>query len=54
MSNTLRLEMELDWTGLLVEADSKAFEAMLTKNRKAWLANCCLSPKTYPQKVFNF
>ncbi|KAK3850117.1 hypothetical protein Pcinc_043157 [Petrolisthes cinctipes] len=50
MSNTLWLEVEQDWNGLLVEADSAAFLALTTKHRKAWAANVCLSPNPYPSK----
>ncbi|KAK4302368.1 hypothetical protein Pmani_025553 [Petrolisthes manimaculis] len=54
MSNTLWLEVEQGWTGLLVEADSAAFLALNTKYRRAWAANVCLSPDPYPSKeIFN-
>ncbi|KAK3880006.1 hypothetical protein Pcinc_015461 [Petrolisthes cinctipes] len=54
MSNTLWLEVEQGWNGLLVEADSAAFLALTTKHRKAWAANVCLSPNPYPSKeIFN-
>ncbi|XP_066978083.1 protein Star-like isoform X2 [Macrobrachium rosenbergii] len=50
MSNTLMLEKELDWTGLLVEPDEFDFKSLKLKNRKAWAANVCLSPNPYPSK----
>ncbi|KAK7083778.1 hypothetical protein SK128_009708 [Halocaridina rubra] len=50
MSNTLNLERDQDWTGLLVEPDKLDYEALRTKNRKAWSANVCLSPSPYPSK----
>lgn len=50
-SNTLYMERELGWTGLLVEGDPSNVELIKTKNRKAWVANVCLSPNLYPQKV---
>ncbi|KAL7645332.1 UNVERIFIED_CONTAM: hypothetical protein RMT77_003718 [Armadillidium vulgare] len=43
--------MDQNWSGLLVEADENAFKEMISKNRKAWLANVCLSPNPYPEKV---
>ncbi|CAL4133420.1 unnamed protein product [Meganyctiphanes norvegica] len=50
-SDSLSLERFYDWTGLLVEASPTSFKELKTKNRKAWSANCCLSPKPYPIKV---
>jgi hypothetical protein len=43
LSNTLELETR-GWTGLLVEAHPELGISLLTKNRKAWFANVCLSP----------
>lgn len=51
MSNTLRLEKELNWTGLLVEVDSKKYLQMRKKNRKAWLSPACLATQPYPHKT---
>lgn len=48
LSNTLWLEKEKKWTGLLVEPDSIGFSALRMKNRKAWISNCCLSTVAYP------
>ena len=50
-SNTLFLEEDLHWTGLLIEPDYGMFQMLLKKNRKAWSANVCLSPHSYPYKV---
>ncbi|CAG7728541.1 unnamed protein product [Allacma fusca] len=50
-SNTIWLEKELGWEGLLVEADPYVFSKLRKKNRKAWLANVCLSGYTYPKEV---
>ncbi|XP_053994211.1 uncharacterized protein LOC128884690 isoform X1 [Hylaeus volcanicus] len=47
-SNTLILERELGWSGLLVEADPINFAKMLTKNRRAYLTPTCLSVGQYP------
>jgi hypothetical protein len=51
LSNTLYLEKELGWSGLLIESESVSFEKLLAKNRKAWMSNACVSPKPYPMKV---
>ncbi|KAF2364022.1 Methyltransferase FkbM [Trinorchestia longiramus] len=51
MSNTLRLEMEQNWTGLLVEPDRDNYKLLLKKNRKAWLSPTCLSMYDYPNEV---
>ncbi|CAL4085648.1 unnamed protein product, partial [Meganyctiphanes norvegica] len=51
MSNTIWLEKERGWTGLLVEADPHDYEALKEKQRKAWSANCCLAPNPYPSKM---
>ena len=42
-SNTLKFEMSLNWTGLLVEPNPDAFEELLTKNRKSYAIKTCLS-----------
>ncbi|XP_045034687.1 uncharacterized protein LOC116933298 isoform X1 [Daphnia magna] len=51
LSNTLFMERVLNWTGLLVEADRKAFDQLATRNRKAFIAPICLSTKPYPMQV---
>ncbi|CAG7815729.1 unnamed protein product [Allacma fusca] len=43
LSNTLELEMR-GWKGLLIEAQPELGKMLMTKNRKAWFANVCLSP----------
>jgi len=45
LSNTLRLEREFGWTGLLIEAHPKYGQILRTKKRHAWFADVCLSPK---------
>ncbi|XP_068233800.1 protein Star-like [Palaemon carinicauda] len=50
MSNTLTLERELNWTGLLIEPDELDYKSLTIKHRKAWTANVCLSPNPYPSK----
>jgi FkbM family methyltransferase len=51
LSNTLHLEQNYGWTGLLVEADPKYFQWLTSKNRKAWSINACLAINPYPEKV---
>ena len=43
-SNSLYLETELHWTGLLVEMDPYFYTQLIGKNRKAYSINACLSP----------
>ncbi|CAG7832983.1 unnamed protein product [Allacma fusca] len=47
-SNTLSLERDLQWQGLLIEADADNFEILLSKRRKAWASQSCLSVHPYP------
>ena len=51
LSNTLWLEKQKGWSGLLVEADPETYAQLVTKNRRAWLAHVCLSPKRWPVRV---
>ena len=44
LSNTLFLERERGWNGMLIEANPYLFQEMLTKNRRAYQVNACLSP----------
>jgi len=53
LSNTLRLEKEMGWTGILIEPDSGAFEALKRKRRRSWISNICLSTSIFPEKVKN-
>lgn len=50
LSNTLWLEQELSWTGLLVEPDPDSYRQLSFKHRKAWSSNTCLSRTTYPHE----
>ncbi|CAG7824599.1 unnamed protein product, partial [Allacma fusca] len=50
-SNTLALERDHRWEGLLVEGDPSNYNLLLKKNRKAWTANCCLAVHPYPHKA---
>lgn len=51
LSNTLFLETNRNWTGLLVEPNKVAFQGLLTKQRKAWSINSCLSIHKYPEQM---
>lgn len=50
LSNTLYLEREKGWTGLLVEADGDMFELLLKKQRKAWASHSCLATHDHPHR----
>ncbi|ESO03325.1 hypothetical protein HELRODRAFT_173611 [Helobdella robusta] len=51
-SNTLYLEIEKGWTGLLVEPDPYYFTQIIGKNRNSWAINACLSPFNYASKLY--
>ncbi|XP_068207548.1 uncharacterized protein [Palaemon carinicauda] len=50
LSNTLWLERQYGWRGILVEANPHFFEQLLLKRRKSWAINVCLNVKPYPSK----
>jgi len=50
-SNTLFMEQNLDWEGILIEGDPQNFKSVLTKHRRAWSVPACLSPSPYPKTV---
>ncbi|XP_066951698.1 uncharacterized protein [Macrobrachium rosenbergii] len=50
LSNTLWLEREFGWKGILVEANPYFFEQLLLKHRRSWAINVCLNIKPYPSK----
>nr|UOF76538.1 StAR [Macrobrachium nipponense] len=50
-SNSLWLEKQLGWKGLLVEADPDSFQLLTWKRRKAWTSNSCISRFPYPQRT---
>jgi len=50
-SNTLSLERDFGWKGLLVEADPTNFKLLLRKRRRAWLAPVCLATVPHPHRV---
>ncbi|KAL7640725.1 UNVERIFIED_CONTAM: hypothetical protein RMT77_009000 [Armadillidium vulgare] len=51
-SNTLNLEKEFGWSGLLIEPNPFQYQLLARKNRKAYLANCCLSLISRTSEVF--
>ena len=51
LSNTLRLEKEQGWKGLLIEPEIYNFKDLMRKHRKAWTVNGCLSNTNYPHRV---
>ena len=51
LSNSLYLESDRAWSGLLVEANLKAFRELTGKNRKAFAVHACLSLNDYPEEV---
>ncbi|OXA60280.1 Protein Star [Folsomia candida] len=48
-SHTLDLEMNLEWSGLLVECNPKIIDKLKNAGRRAWLATVCLSTSSHPQ-----
>lgn len=50
-SNTLFMEQNLDWEGVLIEGDPQNFKSVLTKHRKAWAVPACLSTLPHPMTV---
>ena len=51
LSNSLLFETKLGWKGVLIEPNPVAFDQLLTKNRKAWSINTCLSRKPFPEVI---
>ena len=52
MSNSLWLELSLNWTGLLIEPDPYNYDQLSKKNRKSWTSNSCLSLTNYAEQIF--
>ena len=50
-SNTLSLERERGWSGLLVEMDPYFYTQLIGKSRRSWSINACLSPRPYVTQV---
>ncbi|KAG7155091.1 uncharacterized protein LOC121855529 [Homarus americanus] len=51
LSNTLWLEKNLGWTGLLIEPDRESYKELKFKHRKAWSSNTCISSESYPKQI---
>lgn len=51
LSNTLWLERDLGWTGLLVEPDEDNYKMLTSKHRRAWTSNTCLSSEGFPKRT---
>lgn len=51
LSNTIYMETQLAWTGLLVEPNKGVYEILKGKKRNAHSINSCLSIKGYAEKV---
>ncbi|XP_018012078.1 uncharacterized protein LOC108669283 isoform X2 [Hyalella azteca] len=45
-SNTLLLERELGWTGVLMEPTPSSYRALKSKNRRAHIMRACIAPDT--------
>ena len=50
-SNTLLLERNDMWTGLLIEANPTYYQSIVKLNRKAYATNACLSPSNSTQRL---
>ena len=50
-SNTLRLELNENWSGLLVEPNPKLYQTVKSRNRNAWTLPSCFSMRTHPEIV---
>ena len=51
LSNTLFFEKARNWTGLLIEANPKFFQSMLSSGRNAYMINACLSTNSSSGRV---
>ena len=50
-SNSLYLERELGWRGVLVEPDPFFYTQLRGKSRSAYSINACISPRNYTLQV---
>ena len=50
-SNTLFLELERNWTGLLVEAQRETFQSLLQAKRRSYSVNNCIALSENPEEV---
>ena len=51
LSNTLDLELNYHFQGVLIEANPRFFNQLLRKHRKAWALNMCLNVNPWASKV---
>ncbi|XP_066953433.1 uncharacterized protein [Macrobrachium rosenbergii] len=51
LSNTLHLEKEYGWTGLLIEPNPSSYNELLKKNRHCWSSNTCFAVTPYPKEM---
>nr|CAH0111716.1 unnamed protein product [Daphnia galeata] len=51
LSNTIDLERKFNWSGILIEANPKVFQSLLSRNRKSWTLPICLSLDPFPTQV---
>ncbi|KAK7082407.1 hypothetical protein SK128_022335 [Halocaridina rubra] len=51
LSNTLHLEAEYGWSGLLIEPNPISFHELVKKNRRSWSSNSCLAVTSYPKEM---
>ena len=42
----------MKWTGILIEADRKSFNVLMSRKRKSYALSVCLSLEPYPTQVF--
>ncbi|XP_064104041.1 uncharacterized protein LOC135213872 [Macrobrachium nipponense] len=49
ISNTLHLEHEFGWTGLLIEADPVLYTALTDKHRRSWSSQSCISTSSFAE-----
>jgi FkbM family methyltransferase len=50
-SNTFLIERQLQWSGLMIEAEPNNFKSLLEKKRNAALVPACLSLATKPKML---
>lgn len=53
-SNSLFFERNRNWTGLLIEANPRAYRELLMKDRKAWTTPACISLSSHVELSVDF
>ena len=43
----------MKWTGILIEADRKSFNVLMSRKRKSYALSVCLSLEPYPTQVLS-